>query len=104
MAGDSGYTFDVSRKFETGMRVGAFFSRTDISKEEFGEGAFDKGLYFSIPLDFFSTTYGKRSFNWGIKPVTRDGASVLIHGLPLFGVTDQASNWSITHSWNNIYE
>ena len=104
LAGDSGYTFDVSRKFETGMQVGAFFSRTDISKEEFGEGAFDKGLYFSIPLDFFSTTYGKRSFNWGIKPVTRDGASVLIHGLPLFGVTDQASNWSITHSWNNIYE
>ena len=104
LAGDSGYTFDVSRKFETGMRVGAFFSRTDLSKEEFGEGAFDKGLYFSIPLDFFSTTYGKRSFNWGLRPVTRDGAAVLTHGLPLFGVTDQGSNWSITHSWKNIYE
>ena len=104
LAGDSGYTFDFSRKFETGMRVGAFYSRTDISKEEFGEGAFDKGIYFSIPLDFFSTTYGKRSFSWGLRPVTRDGAALLTHGLPLWGVTDQGSNWSITNSWNNIYE
>lgn len=104
LAGDSGYTFDISRKFETGMRVGAFFSRTDISKEEFGEGAFDKGLYFALPIDFFSPTYGKRSFNWGLRPVTRDGAAILTHGLPLWGVTDQGNNWSITHQWKNIYE
>ena len=104
LAGDSGYTFDMSRKFETGMQVGAFFSRTDISKEEFGEGAFDKGIYFSIPLDFFSTTYAKKSFNWGLRPVTRDGAAILIHGLPLWGVTDQGNKWSIIHSWKNIYE
>lgn len=104
LAGDSGYTLDVSRKFETGMSVGAFFTRTDISKEEFGEGAFDKGVYFRIPLDFFTTSYGKRSFSWGIRPVTRDGGAFLVHGLPLWGVTDQANRWSVTHAWKNIYE
>jgi hypothetical protein len=104
LAGDSGYTLDISRRFETGMSVGAFFSRTDISKEEFGEGAFDKGVFFIIPIDFFSTSYLKRSFSWGIRPVTRDGAAQVTHGLPLWGVTDQGSSWSITHAWKNVYE
>lgn len=104
LAGDSGYTFDISRRFETGLNVGAFFSRTDISREEFGEGGFDKGLYFTIPLDFFSTKYVSRSFAWGIRPVTRDGAAQLTHALPLWGVTDQGSYWSITHAWKGIYE
>jgi hypothetical protein len=104
LAGDSGYTFDISRRFETGMSVGVFFSRTDISKEEFGEGSFDKGFYFMIPLDFFTSSYVKRTFQWGIRPVTRDGAALLTHGLPLWGVTDQGSFWSVAHSWKNIYE
>ena len=104
LAGDSGYTVELSRRFETGMSVGAFFSRTDISKEEFGEGAFDKGIFFMIPVDFFSTSYEKRSFTWGIRPVTRDGAALVTHGLPLWGVTDQGSDWSIRHEWKNIYE
>ena len=104
LAGDSGFTFDISRRFETGMSVGAFFSRTDISKEEFGEGAFDKGIYFMIPIDFFSTSYATRHFSWGIRPITRDGAAIVTHGLPLWGVTDQGSDWSIKNGWKNIYE
>lgn len=104
LARDSGYTLDVARRFETGMSVGAFFSRTDISKQEFGEGAFDKGIYFTIPIDFFSTSYITRGFAWGLRPVTRDGASFLTHALPLWGVTDQGSDWNIRQSWKNIYE
>ena len=104
LAGDSGYTLNISRRFETGFNVGAFFSRTDISKEEFGEGAFDKGIYFSIPIDFFSSSYAVRPFAWGIRPVTRDGAAILEHGLPLWGVTDQGNRWSLTRPWKNIYD
>ena len=32
--------------------MGAFFSLTDISFEEFGEGSFDKGFYFGFLLRF----------------------------------------------------
>ena len=46
LAKDSGINFDFSRKFSSGLRIGAFFAVTDISKEEFGEGSFDKGFYF----------------------------------------------------------
>ena len=53
LAGDKGYTFDVSRRFKSGFRMGAYFTRTNISKLEFGEGSFDKGFYFEIPLNIF---------------------------------------------------
>ena len=40
LAEDSGITLDFSRRFKTGLHIGAFFTLTDISKEEFGEGSF----------------------------------------------------------------
>ena len=52
-AEDSGITLDFSRRFKTGLHIGAFFTLTDISKEEFGEGSFDKGFYFQIPIESF---------------------------------------------------
>ena len=88
LAEDSGFTFDASRIFRSGLRIGAFFSLTDISQEEFGEGSFDKGFYFWIPMDIFSNRYFKRNFGWGLRPLTRDGAQSVIHGYPLWGVTD----------------
>ncbi len=71
LAGDSGFTFDLSRKFKNGVVMGAFFTRTDVSEEQFGEGSFDKGLYFRIPLngDWFR-------FAW--RPLTKDPGAKLI--------------------------
>ena len=36
------------------MRAGIFFAKTDISEFEFGEGSFDKGFYFWLPIEAFS--------------------------------------------------
>ena len=91
LAGDSGFTFDFSRSFKSGFRVGAYFSVTDISSDEFGEGSFDKGFYFWIPLDLFSQFHTRRNFGWGLRPITRDGAQFLIHGYPLWGVTNMSN-------------
>ena len=92
LAKDSGITFDASRIFRSGLRIGAFFSQTDISAEEFGEGSFDKGFYFWVPVHLFSERYFKRTFGWGLRPLTRDGAQMLIHGHPLWGVTEGVSS------------
>ena len=91
LAKDSGFTFDASRVFDSGFRVGAFFSLTDISFEEFGEGSFDKGFYFWIPLDIFTNRHFRKTFGWGLRPITRDGAQAVNHGNPLWGVTNSAS-------------
>jgi hypothetical protein len=93
LAKDSGFTMDLSRRFKSGLKLGAFFSRTDISPEEFGEGSFDKGFYISIPLEIFSTRRSRQLEGFGLKPLTRDGAAKVLVGLDLWGVTEE-SNYS----------
>ena len=51
LAGDRGMTFDISRRFKNGVSMGAFITRTNVPIEKFGEGSFDRGLYFEIPLN-----------------------------------------------------
>jgi len=104
LAGDSGLNFDFSRIFRSGLRLGAFFSLTDISEAEFGEGSFDKGFYFHIPIHVFFTKHQRGLENFGLRPITRDGAAILNHGHHLWGVTEQAQYLTLTEDWDDIYE
>ncbi len=71
LAGDKGSTLELSRSFSNGMQFGFFASFTDVSKEEFGEGAFDKGIFFNIPI------FGNfASYSW--RPLTKDPGQKLI--------------------------
>ena len=104
LAKDSGFNFDFSRRFNSGARIGAFFSLTDISEVEFGEGSFDKGFYFHIPIEIFFSNYQKGTSNFGLRPITRDGAAILNYSHHLRGVTDQAGYNSIARDWPDIYD
>lgn len=78
LAKDKGFTFDISRKFKNGASMGAYFSLTNISKEDFGEGSFDKGIYFQYPINIFNDKNNTNSFSaFNYKPITRDGAAKL---------------------------
>ena len=104
LAKDSGMTFDFSRIFRSGLRLGGFFTLTDISSEEFGEGSFDKGFYFYVPLEIFSNKYNRQHFGWGLRPLTRDGGQMLIHGYPLHGITDASSNHLYKRNLNDFFD
>lgn len=104
LAGDSGFNFDFSRVFKSGLRLGAFFSLTDISKYEFGEGSFDKGFYFFIPIEVFFQNYSKGNTGFGLRPITRDGAAALVHSHPLWGVTDQSQYFGLFEDLDDIYD
>ena len=105
LAGDSGITLDLSRRFKSGLQMGIFASKTDISKEEFGEGSFDKGFYFFLPIElFFNNGYQKPVTGVGLRPITRDGAAYLFHALPLWTVTDQARAGNILRDWDDIFD
>ena len=104
LAGDSGINFDFSRRFKSGLRIGAFFSLTDISKQEFGEGSFDKGFYFNIPMQAFYTNYSRNLAGWGLKPLTRDGAAYLYHSHHLWGITEAAQSYAFTRDWDDLYD
>ena len=45
--------------------------------EEFGEGSFDKGVYFKFPLNLFSNSNSNSFHKFTYRPVTRDGAAKL---------------------------
>jgi hypothetical protein len=104
LAEDSGINFDFSRRFASGLRIGAFFTLTDISKDEFGEGSFDKGFYFHIPVELFFDRYSKGLAGFGLRPITRDGGAYLIHSHHLWGVTEQAQNANLTRDWSDLYD
>jgi hypothetical protein len=104
LARDSGITIDFSRRFDSGVHIGSFFSITDISKEEFGEGSFDKGFYFHMPVDLWFTNHRRNLTGFGLRPLTRDGAAKLNHGLHLWGVTDAGNYETFRRDWVDALE
>ena len=78
---DVGAMIDVSRRFETGARLGAFAALTDCDAACVGEGSFHKGVYFNLPMNLFynqSTTREKVGYTWA--PLTKNAAAVVDHG------------------------
>jgi|GEM_PF-2550559 len=79
LAGDVGYTIEFSRAFYNGVYFGAFATFTDVTTKQFGEGSFDKGIFFNIPI------YGNLvNYTW--RPLTKDPGAKLnrrhtLHGL-----------------------
>ncbi len=71
LAGDEGFTIDFSRSFKNGTKFGVFATFTDVSSEDFGEGTFDKGVYFNIPI------FGN-FINYSWRPLTKDPGAKLI--------------------------
>ena len=77
LAGDKGFTLDISRRMPSGWQAGFFFSRTNVSAEDFGEGSFDKGFYFNVPLNIFTKDYSKDFNGFRLRTMTRDGGQKL---------------------------
>ena len=79
LAGDVGYTLEFSRTFYNGVQFGVFATFTDVTTQQFGEGSFDKGITFNIPI------YGNL-VNYMWRPLTKDPGAKLnrrntLHGL-----------------------
>ena len=73
LARDRGATLEVRRTFDNGFSIGAFATLTNVSAAKFGEGSFDKGLYFKIPFNIFTPSNTKNSLSTIIRSVQRDG-------------------------------
>lgn len=97
LAKDIGATFTLSRVFKNGVTAGAYFSKTNLSAEQFGEGSFDKGVFLSIPFDAFLTQSSNTIANFLWQPLIRDGAARLWRGEGLYGMTDIRSNRALEY-------
>ena len=77
LARDVGATLEVRRTFRNGWQVGAWATMTDVSSEDFGEGSFDKGFYFQVPLDSIFGSNSRSKFGLRMRPIQRDGGQRL---------------------------
>lgn len=77
LAGDWGTTVQVTRRFASGIEIGAFATKTNVSSNQFGEGSFDKGLIIRIPLSHLMPVNTQRVFGMDLRPVQRDGGQIL---------------------------
>jgi hypothetical protein len=91
LAGDRGLTFQVSRRFSTGVEIGVFATKTNVSSERFGEGSFDKGLFLRIPLGWVMPIHTQSSLTELLRPIQRDGGQTLAGDAVLFESTRNVS-------------
>ncbi len=104
LAGDKGYTLDISRRMPSGWSSGFYFSRTNVSPELFGEGSFDKGFYIRVPFNIFTKNYQKDSVNFSMKTLTRDGGQKLEINNRLIDSFYGSSKNEINENWHNYLD
>ena len=88
LAGDVGSTVDISREFASGVVVGGYFAKTNVSAEEFGEGSFNKGFYLQVPLDLLTIGHTKSKASLGFNPIQRDGGQKLSRRNNLWSISE----------------
>jgi len=89
---DKGFLIDLSRRFETGARVGGKIALTDCDAACVGEGSFNKWIYFELPMDLFfnrSSSKGVAPFQWA--PLTKDSGQQ-VYSISLYDLTVKATD------------
>lgn len=77
LARDKGATFELRRTLDNGWMIGAWATFTDVSFEDFGEGSFDKGLFFRIPFNSMLPGNTRGAYATALRLLQRDGGQRL---------------------------
>ena len=104
LAGDVGATFTVEREFGNGWRIGGFFTQTNVSAREFGEGSFDKGIFVTIPRSWFTARPTKQSTSETIRPIQRDGGARLSVSDRLYQQVRDGHLNDLVADWGRVWE
>ncbi|MBI1217012.1 MAG: YjbH domain-containing protein [Rhodobacteraceae bacterium] len=103
LAGDTGATLTLSREFANGWRVGAFATKTNVSAADFGEGSFDKGIFFNIPLNWAIGSPTQASAGTILRPVQRDGGAMLNVDGRLYDVVRAYHSGDLYDQWGRVF-
>jgi hypothetical protein len=103
LAGDWGGTLSIARRYSNGWEIGAYMTLTDVSFDDFGEGSFDKGIRFTVPLEQIlgKPTPSKR--NLLIQPVLRDGGAKLYSKDPLHAEIREYHKSELKRGWGRFW-
>lgn len=102
LAGDYGVTATVSRVFPNGVAMGAYATVTTASGKKYGEGSFDKGIFFSIPFDLLLPTSTRARANIVWQPLLRDGGARLARKYTLYDLTSDRDSDMFDDNFDRI--
>ena len=102
LAGDYGATFEMTRRFSTGVEIGAYATFTNVPFSKFGEGGFDKGLIMRIPVEWMLPTFSNSVFDLTLRSLARDGGQRLNYDDSLYDETIGSSYGEIQGHLDDI--
>jgi hypothetical protein len=102
LAKDWGATLAVDRVFNSGWRVGGYFTLTDVSFNDFGEGSFDKGIRITMPLSWAKGTPTQQKYDLLIQPIYRDGGARVHIPNRLYETIRGSNPQSIEQTWGRF--
>lgn len=103
LAGDWGATIRIARSFANGWKIGAFATKTNVSSETFGEGSFDKGIFFEIPIAWLIGQPTQQTFGQTIRPIQRDGGQRLDVDGRLYEAISNGHRARVAESWGKFW-
>lgn len=104
LAGDWGATLTMKRRFANGWEFGGFFTLTDVPFDEFGEGSFDKGLFLTIPFNWFLPYESRSEFSTVLRPLSRDGGQRLNVANRLYPMVEDMDRAGLRDNWEGFWE
>lgn len=102
LAGDYGSTVTVSRVFANGVAIGAYGTVTTASGSQYGEGGFDKGIFFSIPFDLMLPKSSRARANLLWQPLVRDGGARLARKYTLYDLTSDRDSDMFNDNFDRV--
>ena len=103
LAGDYGATVAVDRLFANGWKVGAFATVTDVTAEEYGSGAFEKGVRFSIPVDWALGNQRQRRFGTTLRAGSGDGGARLNVDGRIYDTIRDCHSGAFDAGWGRVW-
>ena len=103
LAKDWGGTFTLKRVFRNGWEVGGFFTLTDVSFDRFGEGAFDKGIFFTVPLSWGAGRPSRAARTTVLRPILRDGGARVNVAGRLYPLVRPNTNPVLSETWGRFW-
>lgn len=104
LAKDYGGTLELDRVFDSGIRIGAWMTLTNVSAQRFGEGSFDKGIRFVLPIEWGLPFSSQTQYQLALRPIQRDGGQPLDNARTLYGTTDSSSYGELERQWPHVFQ
>ncbi len=104
LAGDWGGTMTLTRRFPNGWAVGGYFTLTDVTEEDFGEGSFDKGVFVEVPFRWTVPFETRANNSIDLQSVSRDGGAQLDISNALYPTVRNYDRNRLSRNWGSFWQ